>query len=230
MSRFCLPIIGASKAEILRTIDGAESRFECFEVWLDYVEGLDPEFVTSLVERYGERMIFVFRRLSLAPTLMDASLRERIFGVLSGSSSFVDLDIRAQTRELDQAARAGHRFRLIASFHDYEDTPDDRTLRELADLARARGAEIVKLATYCRSEHDALRLLALLLELKNTGAVPIVLGMGPHGLATRILGPLWGNAVAFAPLDEERASAPGQLSRDRLGAVLDILQESIRAR
>ena len=230
MSRFCLPIIESSKEEIRRIIADTESRFDAFEVWLDYVEELDPEFVTALVDRYGERMIFVFRRLSLAPTLMDGALRERIFAVLSGSSSFVDLDVRAQVRELDQAARAGHRFRLIASFHDYEETPDDRTLRELSATARSRGAEIVKLSTYCRSDHDALRLLALLLELRGAGVTPIVLGMGPHGIATRVLGPLWGNALAFAPLDPERASAPGQLSRDRLGAVLDILEESLRAR
>lgn len=76
--------------------------------------------------------------------------------------------------------------------------------------------KIFKIATFCRSKKDALRLLDILQTLKKEGKKCIVLGMGKFGIITRIFGSLWGNEMIFAPLTIIEQSAPGQLTKSQL--------------
>jgi 3-dehydroquinate dehydratase type I len=76
----------------------------------------------------------------------------------------------------------------------------------------------------CQTEQDALRLLQLLLELKAKNQRCIILGMGEHGITTRIFGTLWGNELIFAPETLAEQSAPGQLTRQQLDNITAILK------
>ncbi len=219
--KYCLPIIQPNKAEILRLIAANDQAYHYFEIWLDYVQDLDEAFITELLQGLSERLIVPFRRQKLEPIQMSAQQRQASMSQLAGTHVLVDLDI-SQTDDLMFAATLPKPLRTIVSYHNYELTPDDDQLRQLVTQIRRHNPTILKISTMCATPQDALRLLALLLGVKSQPA--IVLGMGEHGLATRILGPLWGNEMSFAPDTAAQASAPGQLTRQQLETIFATLK------
>jgi 3-dehydroquinate dehydratase type I len=222
-NKFCLPLILTDAAEVQSTIESNLERFRFFEVWLDYIEDLDPDFAASLVGQYPNRLVLVFRRQKLEPMKLSREKRERIISSLARKQVLVDLDVSAHAEEISQLHAAGTAVKTILSYHNYTSTPSDTELRSIVARMEGWGAHIVKIATHCKTQRDALRLLSLLIDLRESGRRCIVLGMGKHGVITRIFGTMWGNEVAFTPLEETQRSASGQLTVDKLDAVLQAL-------
>jgi len=104
----------------------------------------------------------------------------------------------------------------IASFHDFAKTPDRSALDAIAAKGRALGADVVKIATAVAGTDDLRALARLLLERGDEGW--IVIGMGPRGVASRVLFPLLGSLVTYAATGTQ--TAPGQLGLDELVALL----------
>ncbi len=222
---YCLPIISASKDEVVKTINAGMEDYRYFEVWLDYVEGADAAFVRELTGMLGDRLIVLFRRQNLEQPVMDSGKRSGILKQLSGTPVLVDLDISAQKEALEQVKSQGLSANLIASYHNYEQTPDTLQLREIVATMEAYRPAVYKLSTLCRSKEDAVRLMSLLLELKTKGVRFVVSGMGEYGAVTRIFGTLWGNDMVFAPRSKDGRSAPGQLTRQQLETIFKELSE-----
>ncbi len=91
------------------------------------------------------------------------------------------------------------RARLIASFHDYQQTPNTQELQSVIGSMEKYSPAIMKVSTLCSTPQNALRLLTLQLELKARNQKHIVLGMGEFGLATRVFGSLWSKYHLIAP-------------------------------
>ena len=43
-NKYCLPIIKRKRSEVQATIEGNLDKYRYLEVWLDYVEDIDPGF------------------------------------------------------------------------------------------------------------------------------------------------------------------------------------------
>jgi 3-dehydroquinate dehydratase/shikimate dehydrogenase len=170
------------------------------------------------------------RRQGLSTALI-ATCRSRQGGGLFRGSNKAQLDVLAQ------AVLAGCRWcdveveiakhippvelqavlapaRLMLSHHDFRRTP--RNLPEVARGLFHAGGEIAKIAGYCRSLADSVRICELARGRRDIVAIP----MGEAGLAGRILALRAGSALAYAVV--EQATAPGQLS-------LDAMQQLYRA-
>jgi 3-dehydroquinate dehydratase-1 len=212
--QYCLPILKSDKAEVLGLVQANLDNYGFFEVWLDYVEDIDDNFMAKLGD-LGERLVVTFRRKDLETPKMDAGQRQKLLESLANTPVLVDLDITTQKAELDQAKGLN----LVTSYHNYQKTPDTLQLEAIIDTMRTYQPAVFKLSTLCQTAEDALRLLQQLLKLKDSGLDAIVSGMGEHGAATRIFGPLWGSKMVFAPLDADEASAPGQLTRQQLETI-----------
>lgn len=100
------------------------------------------------------------------------------------------------------------RGKIISSLHDFEETPSD--LSGVRDMVERFPGEPVKAATYCNSNADSLRLLALCKGRRDVIAVP----MGEMGLPARVLALAHGSALAYAAVGEK--TAPGQLTLDEM--------------
>jgi 3-dehydroquinate dehydratase-1 len=134
--------------------------------------------------------------------------RLEIFEAVLPLVDAVDVEFRAAIRhELVSLAHAADKLAIV-SLHDFQRTPIDGDLVAILDAAKLRGADVVKIATTVAGTHDLERLLGLLLEHRDKGL--IVIGMGPHGAASRVLFPLLGSLVTYGFLHQ--AAAPGQLS------------------
>ncbi len=96
--------------------------------------------------------------------------------------------------------------RLVLSTHDFSGRPADLTRRVLRMQAEP-AASIHKVAFRARSVRDTLELFDLLAESPKP---MVALGMGEHGLISRILAPKFGGFLTFATLRDHSATAPGQ--------------------
>ncbi len=154
---------------------------------------------------------------------MSMQTRFDIFRTLSRKQVLVDLDISSQVEEITglQAERVS--LKTILSYHNYQLTPSDTELRSITARIGGWGAHITKVSTFCSIQRDALRLLSLLIDLREAGRRCVILGMGKHGVITRVFGPQWGNEVSFAPVEGSQRSAPGQISLDKLDSIMQAL-------
>jgi 3-dehydroquinate dehydratase/shikimate dehydrogenase len=110
---------------------------------------------------------------------------------LARGAEYVDVEWKAGFADL-LAAGAGRR--VVLSSHDFKGVPTDLT--ERAQAMRATGAEVVKIAVKTSRLSDCLPLLDLGAQIARQGTV--LIGMGEHGLATRVLARKFGSLWTYA--------------------------------
>jgi 3-dehydroquinate dehydratase type I len=221
--KYCLPIIVPAMNEAIEKIAQYENDYQYFELWLDYIEDVSDDFTINVIKRWPGRIVLVFRRQQLEQIKMPLEQRLEIIRLCHKQPVLIDLDWGSQQLERRTITKEGLDVEIILSHHNYQETPNDSELSHLtSDMLEAK-PYILKIATFCNSPDDCVRLLNLLLRLRTQGQRAIILGMGQHGLATRIFGTLWGNEFTFAPPSLAAQSAPGQLTRQQLDAIINII-------
>ncbi|MES3517790.1 MAG: type I 3-dehydroquinate dehydratase [Natronomonas sp.] len=102
---------------------------------------------------------------------------------------------------------------VVVSTHDFEETPPraelDRLLRRAGEVG-----DIAKLAVTAHDQNDTLSLLAATRAHAESGVA--TMAMGEAGRHTRALAPVYGSRIGYAPVDPERATAPGQYDLETL--------------
>ena len=143
---------------------------------------------------------------------------ERLALYLSGlkSISAVDIEIGARALEVLIAEAHQHDITVVASFHDFNGTPDLPQLTALEARGRKMGADVVKIATLVHAPGELARLFAL--PAQATGPV-CVMGMGAPGAISRVALPCAGACWVYGAL--EKPVVPGQLSCRVLAEELD---------
>ena len=116
---------------------------------------------------------------------------------------------------------------VIASHHDFEQTPERGVIRMLLEQIRESGADVVKLAVMPQSMQDVLDLLeeTNAFHEKYPDKALITMSMGALGAISRVSGEFFGSCVTFGA--GEQASAPGQLPMGELEQLLGTLHKSI---
>ncbi len=100
----------------------------------------------------------------------------------------------------------------IVSRHFFTHSPDN--LFALWDDLAARGADVVKLATYAHTLLDALRVCEL---FRYATRPTIAIAMGEAGLLTRLIAPFFPTAfLTYGAQNDAEAVAPGQVSVRRM--------------
>lgn len=224
-NKYCLPIIKTTTAEISETINRLKDEYGYFEIWLDYIEDFNLDHILALIDQYPDRIILVFRRQNLDPVKIPPEQRRKVLDAVTNKNCLIDLDITAQTEELNYLKSSGQDKNLLCSYHNYESTPPDDELEKIVNSMEAYSPGIIKLSTMCNTKDDALRLLRLEQRLSGEGKRHIVLGMGENGLVTRIFATLWGNELAFIPETDDTSSAPGQITKDRFEKIIKELTD-----
>lgn len=137
----------------------------------------------------------------------------------------VDVELRAIADggqpTLDHAH--DHGASVIASVHDFEGTPGGQELSRLLARAAAAG-DVGKLAVTAEDLDDALRLLSVTRAMAAEGATVATMAMGEPGRHTRAVAPVYGSVVGYAPVDPERATAPGQFDLETLAGLVERLR------
>ena len=110
--------------------------------------------------------------------------------------------------------------RLICSHHDFAGVPAD--LENIYRRMAATNAPILKIAVQADDAIDCLPVFNLIERARREGRELIAIAMGQAGVMTRILGPSRGSFLTYGSLDEDSATAPGQVTARELREVYRI--------
>lgn len=127
------------------------------------------------------------------------------------------------TEPLEAAAAAD--VAVIASTHDFSGTPSEDTLRDRLETAADRG-DVGKLAVTATSPRDVLDLLSATDTVHRNGGRVATMAMGAIGSHSRVVAPIYGSRIGYAPIDPAEATAPGQLDLATMRAMVDRLLEA----
>lgn len=110
--------------------------------------------------------------------------------------------------------------RVIVSHHDFSGVPND--LEQIYERLAATNARIVKIAVQANDILDCLPVFHLLDRARKDGRELIAIAMGNAGIATRILGPSRGAFLTYGALNDDSATAPGQVNARTLRSLYHI--------
>jgi len=148
---------------------------------------------------------------------LDAAKRQSLLALTLPAASALDIEIRSLSgfAGLADEARAAGRL-VIGSFHDFAATPGTVALQDTVRRGLDLGANAIKAATRLHGPGDLFRLIDLLQAFPG---IPLsVMGMGPLGLASRLLAAQCGSFLNYGYL--ARPNAPGQWPARQLRALL----------
>lgn len=186
----CVTVKAPTTAELRRRRDEVTDA-DLVELRLDTVR--DPNAAGALAGR--RRPVIITCRPSWEGGRFTGSEEERrrILGdAVALGAEYVDVEWRARFDDL--VTHAGGR-RIVLSFHDFDGMPADLTGRVQA--MRSTGAEVVKIAVTTKQLGDCVPLLDLGAQAGRGGGL-VVIGMGEHGLATRVLASRFGSLWTYA--------------------------------
>ena len=144
------------------------------------------------------------REIRLA--VIEAAIRSRRIDIVDAEmvndGAFIDA-VRRATAE--------HGVKLILSYHDFKQTPEEDVIVGKLVQAQTAGADIAKVAVMPTGIADVLTLLRATLKARTEVlTIPIVsMSMAREGVVSRIAGGLFGSAITFAA--GQTSSAPGQI-------------------
>lgn len=134
----------------------------------------------------------------------------------------VELAAIAACQPVVERARE-HDVAVVVSTHDFETTPPKAELTSLLEAACEHG-DVGKLAVTAESRGDVLDLLTVTHKQTTAGNQVATMAMGEPGRHSRVVAPLYGSRIGYAPVDPAKATAPGQYALEELRSLVSALQ------
>lgn len=237
--KICVPIVGVTKEDILneaKTFETVPADILEWRVdWFEYA--FDTEQVKEVLKQLraalkDKPLLFTLRTFKEGGQKAVEPKAYAALNIAAVKTGCIDLlDVEAFTgdgvvKDMIEAAHK-HGVKVIASNHDFNQTPEKDVmigrLRKMQEL----GADISKIAVMPQSKKDVLTLLAATEEMYREHADrPIVtMSMAGVGAISRLCGEVFGSALTFGAA--KKASAPGQLDVNDLAEVLSLLHKSL---
>ena len=221
-TKIAVPIAARTPEQAHEQAQGAQAAgADLLELRVDYLEQLSTELVRSLIAEIkgagGQSPpLIVTCRDKQQGGALDYPARLRVdvlIAALKAGAEFIDFeydnfrDTDSQER-LRLALSQSRKGRLILSAHNFQ-TRFENIGKLFRTISNACPGAIPKLVYVANHINDCFEAFDL---LHQTSAERIVLCMGEAGVISRILARKLGSFVTFASLDEENATAPGQLT------------------
>lgn len=234
----CVPVMESSKEEILReTRRLEEAHTEMIEWRVDAFENVEsPNAIREILNEMKHIikesiLVYTFRSKNQGgcKALSAADIYDiHQVAVESDVVDFIDVEyFEAKNPQKEIAMLREMGAYVIASHHDFEQTPDTEVIRMLLEQIRESGADVVKLAVMPQNMWDVLHLLEETNRFhENHPDYPLItMSMGAKGGISRVAGEFFGSCVTFGAGGQ--ASAPGQLPVKQLEEILHILHQSV---
>jgi len=232
--KICAPIVGKTKEEIFKAAE-VIARTEADVVewrgdWFERIQEPDEllEVLQGIRGRIREKaLLFTLRTVYEGGQLAVMEKEYYELNYRAARSGYVDLvDVEAfrnesrTEEEIQRLQSAG--VHVIASFHNFDRTPDGEELIHRLTRMQELGADVAKIAVMPQSREDVMVLLEATLEADHKLEIPVVtMSMGRLGVLSRLAGVLTGSAMTFASVGE--ASAPGQIPIEQMRVFCQLL-------
>lgn len=212
--RVCVPVCVKSLAQLEQVCERAGEWADIIELRLDCLQDLDFE-IETLVNKLSRRLILTFRPAEQGGyRILGLPEREAFWSKNSKANLLCDIEADlVLTSSFDWP-------RVIVSHHDFSGVPHD--LEKIYERLAATPARIVKIAVHANDITDCIRVFHLLDRATSEQRELIAIAMGNAGIATRILGPSRGAYLTYGSLEDDSATAPGQVNARALRSVYRI--------
>lgn len=213
----CVPVCAKSFAELAEAVERANQFADIVELRLDCLESAELVFeIENFAKRLSRPIILTLRPSEQGGyRVLERPERDTVWrriGVASEALCDIESDL-VEKSAFDWS-------RVIVSHHDFNGVPDD--LEQIYERLAATPAHIVKIAVRANDITDCIRVFHLLDRANNEQRELIAIAMGNAGIATRILGPARGAFLTYGSLEDESATAPGQVNARQLRSVYHI--------
>lgn len=246
MTKICIPIKTDSLEILEQKIKEYSTQADVLEIWLGefFPENLEENYEQA--EKIIEK-IFSIKKENNNISLLFNIKDKKEQGIFSGNikdkkeiirilalknADYIDIDYEfdneneyaffeelKRTKEIQNLS-----FQLILSAHFFEGTPSFPSLKNRVQLMQNRGANICKIAAMPKDNKNLLTIIRLTENLGRKKIRFITISMGKLGKISRVLTPLMGGEMMFAPVEKNESSASGQLDIQELKQCLEIFQ------
>lgn len=244
--KICIPIVSSSLEEVVEKIKISAPKADIIEIWLgEFFPEISKNSVENFEEKSQKILDTLFAAKKEAgniPFLINVkdevekgkfsgNDEQKIFLLLESAkrgAEYIDIDFAFEPKLLAQLKKntekihspnplkKGAKTQLILSAHFFDGTPTFPALKNRVQRMQNSGADIVKIATMPESPKDLITILRFAENMKRKNIPFIAMSMAQIGKISRLLVPLLGGEMMFAPLTKSEASAPGQICRDEL--------------
>lgn len=236
----CVPVMGKTKQEIVdeilsladSAVDIIEWRVDAFSEYKNYnaIREVLQEAAPHLKDKV---FLYTFRTKAQGGLGIVTSEELEDIHELAAESGCVDL-LDLEYFEEDYPMIKIHELqekgvKIVASHHDFVETPEREVMKMLLENMCAGNADIVKIAVMPQTEEDVLRLLSVTNEFyrENPDTPIISMSMGKLGMISRLCGETFGSCVTFAANKE--SSAPGQMNMQKVVEIVDFLHKNLNS-
>lgn len=233
----CVPVMEREQGEIIREItylaqsgaDMIEWRVDTFDRFSDYNAVREIlETVKPLLEE--KIFLYTFRtKQQGGEAFVEQEMLDDLHDLAAESKcvDFIDLEFFAEKHSLRKIKRLqAEGVHIIASHHDFEETPEPDVMQMLLERMCVGGADIVKLAVMPKRRKDVLNLLEVTgrFQEENPDTPIITMSMGKLGCISRLCGEIFGSCVTFGA--HKATSAPGQFDMGELAEMLETIHKA----
>lgn len=213
----CVPVCAKSVTELEEACARASEFADIIELRVDCLEGNQVFELEPSIRKLSLPFIITFRPAEQGG-YRDIGRREREAFWSRDWSPVEWCDV-----ELDLVDSVKFDWsRIIVSHHDFNGVPAD--LEQIYEQLAATPAQIVKIAVHANDITDCIPIFQLLDRARSENRELIAIAMGNAGVATRVLGPSRGAYLTYGSLEDESATAPGQVNARQLRSVYRIDQ------
>ncbi|MCI5855871.1 MAG: type I 3-dehydroquinate dehydratase [Agathobacter sp.] len=235
----CVPVLEKNKEDILNKVkEMVKSHVEMIEWRVDaFGHANDLNAVRDVLEQLKPLVtdtILVYTYRSKNQGGMGELSQDEIYDLheIAAEEQIVDfidvefMEAKNAPKEIRKLQEKGTY--VIASHHDFGQTPRADILEMILERMHGSDAAIVKLAVMPNDVGDVLTLLqeTYRFHARYPETPIITMSMGSLGCLSRVAGELVGSCVTFGAFD--KASAPGQLPVEELDTVLRILHDRMK--
>jgi len=211
-------VASIGKNPINTSIKAKELGADILELRIDLISE-DPYKILKDLKELGLPLI-ITNRMKKEGGAWTGSETRRIQELISliPYADAVDIELCAPERDIVVKKAKNTGKKIIISTHDFQNTPDVKTMEDSIRESFDAGADIAKLAVMPHSLDDVLHLFEV--TLHSCGPV-CTIAMGDIGKHSRAISPLYGSVMTYGYVDIP--VAPGQLRVDELKYMLKLL-------
>lgn len=236
LPKICVPLVAKDKEALQNELDALkEVDFDLIEWRIDHYEKVEEEkellSALALIRQHLPDCILLvtFRTIYEGGNKITEQYEE-IYRLLIQTHQIEMIDIEYSRgdelfKKLLHFAHQ-HQVAVIASYHDFSQTPSQKEMWRCFENMKALHADIFKLAVMPKKMEDVLSLLEITYKANNYFNEPIItMSMSKLGFISRTSGEIFGSAVTFG--SGQQASAPGQISANQLRQLLMLMHEGL---
>ena len=224
--RICVPVCETNAHDLADAFARAVEVADIVELRLDCLDEKELELAKPTIaaalstksrqvivtfrpsEQGGHRTLTLQERLSFTEEF--SSAKSQLADYMDIEADLVTLLSGGVNREGLTAGNSIDWNSVICSHHDFAGVPAD--LNDIYQRMASTPARILKIAVRANDVTDCIPLFNLLASARSENREMIAIAMGAAGLATRVLGPSRGAFLTYGALDDEAATAPGQVT------------------